>query len=84
MKRLYLQELEDNQILRGPLGRKIQTMQQMHVEIPQIYRLFAYKPQMAKHIGELTEDIMRGPSPLSAGMRELIAALVSSRNGCHF
>jgi len=27
---------------------------------------------------------MRGPSPLSAGLRELIAALTSRRNDCDF
>jgi len=28
--------------------------------------------------------VMRGPSPLSPGMRELIAAFTSARNHCPF
>lgn len=31
-----------------------------------------------------TEDLMRGPSPLSVAERELIAALVSGLNACQF
>lgn len=32
----------------------------------------------------LTDHVMRGPSPLTPGQRELIAAYVSKLNGCEF
>ena len=32
----------------------------------------------------LAEVLLRGPSPLSSGEREMIAALVSTRNDCYF
>jgi hypothetical protein len=35
-------------------------------------------------LSALSDGIMRGPSPLSAGMRELIAAFTSRRNACLF
>jgi uncharacterized peroxidase-related enzyme len=35
-------------------------------------------------LGELTEAAMRGPSPLTQGQRELIAAYVSGLNGCAY
>ena len=33
---------------------------------------------------ELAEVLLRGPSTLTSGEREMIATFVSSRNGCHF
>ncbi len=33
---------------------------------------------------ELAEVLLRGPSTLTSGERELIATLVSNRNDCHF
>jgi uncharacterized peroxidase-related enzyme len=35
-------------------------------------------------LNELAEILLRGPSPLSPGERELIATYVSSRNDCFF
>jgi len=51
--------------------------------------LFAFKLEATRHLEEFAEAVMRGPSPLSAGMRELIAAFTSKCNdsplwvGCH-
>lgn len=52
--------------------------------IPQIWHLFSFKPEMTNHLAAFTQGVMRGPSPLSAGMRELIAAFTSRRNDCPF
>ncbi|MDX2154091.1 MAG: peroxidase [Bryobacteraceae bacterium] len=51
---------------------------------PQIWHLFAYKPEATQHLERFTHEVMRGPSPLSAGFRELIAAMTSARNACPF
>jgi alkylhydroperoxidase family enzyme len=52
--------------------------------MPQIWHLFAYKPDRTDFLAHFTQGVMRGPSPLSAGLRELIAALTSKRNDCDF
>ena len=41
-------------------------------------------PETGKHLRALTQEILRGASPLSPGERELIAAYVSSENDCIF
>lgn len=51
---------------------------------PSIAHLLAYKPEVAKHVTALAQVVMRGESPLSPGQRELIAAVVSDENECHF
>jgi AhpD family alkylhydroperoxidase len=45
---------------------------------------FAFRPETAKPMRELAEVLLRGPSTLTGGEREMIAAFVSSRNDCHF
>lgn len=52
--------------------------------LPGILGLFAYRPDTAQLLGQFTELLLRGPSTLTPGERELIAAHVSSKNGCHF
>lgn len=44
----------------------------------------AYRPAATEHLGRFTQKIMRGDSPLTPGMRELIAAFTSYRNDCPF
>jgi len=46
--------------------------------------LFAFKPDRTEHLAQFTQGVMRGPSPLSPGQRELIAAFTSRRNDCPF
>lgn len=41
-------------------------------------------PATGKPLRELAEVLMRGPSSLTEGEREMIAAFVSARNGCEF
>ena len=53
-------------------------------DLPGITSAFAFRPETARPMRELVEVLMRGPHTLSSGERELIAALVSSRNECHF
>ena len=46
--------------------------------------LLEYRLDTAKPIREMTQLLLRGPSTLSEGERELIATLVSHRNACRF
>jgi hypothetical protein len=53
-------------------------------EYPQIWHLFAYLPDATMHLARFTQAVLRGPAPLSAGLRELIAGYTSQRNDCPF
>ena len=52
--------------------------------IPEIMHLFRFKKRATDHLVRFTDEVMRGPSPLSPGLRELIGTFVSSRNQCRF
>ena len=62
----------------------IDRAQQAGQPYSQIWHLFAYKPEATKHLERFTQAVLRGPSPLSPGLRELIAAYTSKRNECEF
>jgi len=53
-------------------------------EYPQIWHLFAFLPDATQHLARFTQAVLRGPAPLSPGMRELIAGYTSARNHCDF
>ena len=59
-----------------------------HIQLPEglpgIVSGFAFRPQTAKPMRELAEVLLRGPSTLSSGEREMIATVVSNRNDCYF
>ena len=67
--------------LRGDLLRR---MRESGKEYPQIWHLFAFRPQATDHLAAFTQELLRGPSPLSPGLRELIAAFTSAGNHCLF
>lgn len=46
-----------------------------------VFRRF---PELARPLHGFAEALMRGPSPFSPGERELIAAFVSTLNGCDY
>ena len=50
----------------------------------QIWHLLAFDPEAAHHLAALSHTLMHKPGPLSAGLRELIAAYTSSLNNCEF
>jgi len=50
----------------------------------QIWYLLAFDPDAAHHLTALSHTLMHKPSPVSAGLRELIATYTSSLNGCEF
>jgi uncharacterized peroxidase-related enzyme len=51
---------------------------------PGIRGLLRYRPETARPLSELTEVLLRGPSTLTRGERELIAAYVSALNNCQY
>jgi len=59
-----------------------------HIQLPEglpgILGPMAFRPETAKPLNELADVLLRGPSTLSPGERELIATLVSARNDCFF
>ena len=83
MKPMFLSDVERNP-RPGPHANAIQAMQAAGAEYPQIWHLFAYRPQATEHLAQFTQEVMRGESPLSAGLRELIAAFTSAGNDCPF
>lgn len=52
--------------------------------LPGITGLLEYRLDTARPIRELTQLLLRGPSTLTQGERELVATLVSHRNACRF
>ncbi len=83
MKPMHLSEVEAHEGT-GPRADAIRGMRAAGVPVPQIFHLFAYKPDRTDHLAAITQGVMRGPSPLSPGERELIAAFTSRRNQCLF
>ncbi len=83
MRPMYLPEVEGNP-KPSPYGSMIQTMHASGSEYPQIWHMFAYHPKATEHLARFTQEILRGPAPLSPGIRELIAAYTSYRNDCPF
>jgi len=59
-----------------------------HINLPEgmpgITSAFAFRPETAAPMRALAETLLRGPSTLTSGERETIAAFVSSRNDCYF
>jgi uncharacterized peroxidase-related enzyme len=51
---------------------------------PGIVELLFYKGSTGKALSNLAETILRGPSEMSVGERELIASYVSKLNDCEF
>ena len=53
-------------------------------DLPGIVGLLVQYPQTAGPLNGLADALLRGPSPLTPGERETIAAYVSSRNECAY
>jgi uncharacterized peroxidase-related enzyme len=59
-----------------------------HIELnsaePGIRGLLRYRPDTGRPLSDLAEILLRGPSTLTRGERELIAAYVSALNDCAY
>lgn len=49
-----------------------------------VYELFARRPELFQPFTDFCEQLMRGPSPLTPGTRELIGSYVSALNSCPY
>jgi len=56
----------------------------LNEDLPGIVGLLNNRPETAKPLLDLAETLLRGPSSLTSGEREIIAASVSYWNQCHF
>ena len=83
MDPMFLKSVEEA-AAHSCFAERFAEMEAQGIPIPQILHLFAFKPQMTEHLSRFTQELMRGPSPLSPGQRELIAAFTSSGNQCTF
>lgn len=59
-----------------------------HIQLPEglpgIRGPMAFRPETSKPLNELVEVLLRGPSTLTRGERELIATHVSAQNDCYY
>ena len=83
MDQMYLPEIEQH-AGSGPWADAVRQMRDAGLPVPQIMHLFAFKMDRTEHLARFTQGVMRGPSPLPPGIRELIAAFTSRRNECPF
>lgn len=83
MKPMFLPGVE-RAVNVSPFTGLIRGMQESGSEYPQIWHMFAYLPKATDHLARFTQEILRGPAPLSPGIRELIAAYISYQNDCPF
>ncbi len=83
MDPMFLPDVENNP-QPSAWTDSIRMMREGGAEYPQIWHLFAFKPEMTAHLARFTQEVMREPAPLSPALRELIAAYTSARNHCPF
>jgi hypothetical protein len=83
MKPMFLPGVEEHDD-PGQRGEVIRQIKAAAFPVPQIMHLFAFKTDRTGHLARFTQGVMRGPSPLPPGKRELIAAFTSYRNSCPF
>lgn len=82
-KPMYLPDIQNNP-KPGRYLDLIRAHKNDGTETWNIWYLFAFRPEATQHLARFTEEVMRGPSPLSSGLRELIAAFTSYTNECAF
>jgi alkylhydroperoxidase family enzyme len=80
---MFLKDVETHEGT-GPYAELIRRNRGQGMPPAGLWHLFAFKPEMTNALAQFTQAVMRGPSPLSPGMRELIAAFTSRRNQCVF
>ena len=80
---MYLGDVEHTHA-QSPWGFAAEAMTAAGIPVPQIMHLFNFKPDRTKFLAMFTQEVMRGPSPLTPGQRELIAAFTSRMRDCVF
>lgn len=69
---------------QSPWGEASMGIRATGLPVPRILDLFNFKPAATRLLAAFTQAVMRGPSELAPGERELIAALTSRVNDCDF
>jgi len=70
---------------RLPQKAMLAVMRLVMGHAPGVVRTLMYRKEFFGHpFSELTQQVMRGPSPWSVGERETFAAFVSRLNQCVF
>lgn len=80
---MFLKEIE-NRPAEGIMGIAFKKLHENGHAVPEIMHLFRFKQRSTDFLIRFTDEVMRGPSPLSPGLRELIGSYVSKRNQCSF
>ncbi len=83
MPEMYLPEVQ-HAPSKTAWGDMTETMLGAGVPVPQIMHLFNFRPEWTQHLAEFTQAVLRAPSPLTPGERELIAAFTSNVNSCRY
>ena len=81
MEPMFLRDVEEREG-GGQYAELIRQTRAAGAPVSQIFHLFAFKPAMTDHLSYFIQELMRGASPLSPGLRELIAAFTSHQNQC--
>lgn len=84
MAKIFLASLEKASKSGGHYAASIAGLKEKGAEVPGIMHLLAFKPNATDHLNQFTQQVMRGPSPLSPAFRELIATITSESNECDF
>jgi len=80
---LYLPDVEAKP-QPGPYATLVADARQREAEYGKIWDLFAFKNEFTVHLARFSQGVIRTPSTISPGMRELIAAYTSFQNECAF
>ncbi|MEN3334691.1 MAG: hypothetical protein V7641_4056 [Blastocatellia bacterium] len=73
MEPMYLKDVEGKPPAGG-FAEMVERMKAQGMPVPQIWYLFAFKPEVTQHLADFTQGVMR----------ELMAAFTSRRNDCPF
>jgi uncharacterized peroxidase-related enzyme len=80
---LHLPGVENNP-RPGTYRTLIESAKARGAEYSKIWDLFAFRPDVTEHLSRFSQGVLRSPSSIDAGMRELIAAYTSYKNECGF
>lgn len=80
---MFLRDVENNP-QPSPYFDLIAAANSSGTEYWRIWNLLAFRPRIAEHLCRLSHELMFEEAPISAALRELIAAYTSSLNGCEF
>ena len=83
MKPMFLPEVEANP-QPSALADLIRIAQGRGAEYPQIWHLFAFRPEATEHLGEFTQEIMRGECAAQPRHARADRGLHLAGNDCPF